>query len=176
MVRINFLRKIISVINSNSKLAEKYITTGKNFYNYGFIDTTHPHLVTIGNNVTIAIGAKILTHDASTKLALGYSKIGCVNIGNDVFIGANAIILPNVTIGSKVIVGAGSVVSKDVPDNSVIAGNPATLISTYDAYIEKHKELIKKSYIGTKAWKNMSESDRKAQKDRLIQDGFGFDL
>jgi maltose O-acetyltransferase len=56
---------------------------------------------------------------------LNYTKIGLVKIGDNVFIGAGSIILPNVKIGNNVIIGAGSIVTKDVPDNSLVAGNPA---------------------------------------------------
>lgn len=51
-----------------------------------------------------------------------------VSIGDDVWIGGGSIILPGVTIGCNVVVGAGSVVTKNVPDNVVIAGNPARII------------------------------------------------
>lgn len=51
-----------------------------------------------------------------------------INIGNDVWIGENAIILDGVTIGNGVIVGAGSVVTKDIPDYQIVGGNPAKLI------------------------------------------------
>ena len=51
-----------------------------------------------------------------------------VMIGDDVWIGANAVILPGVTIGKHCVVAAGAVVTKDVPDNSLIAGVPAKLI------------------------------------------------
>lgn len=56
------------------------------------------------------------------KKILGYSRVGRIDIGNDVFIGASSIVLPNVKIGDKVIVGAGSIVTKDIPDNSVVVG------------------------------------------------------
>ena len=49
-------------------------------------------------------------------------------IGNNVFVGSGSIILPGVTIGNNVIVGAGSVVRTDIPDDSVVTGNPATII------------------------------------------------
>lgn len=52
---------------------------------------------------------------------------GAIKIGNGVWVGAGAIILPGVTIGEKAIVGAGSVVTKDVPDFAVVAGNPACI-------------------------------------------------
>ena len=110
------------------------------------IDMGEPYLLSIGNNVTIT-GVKILTHDASTFKSLGYTKVGKVSIGSDVFIGYGTIILPNTTIGSKVIVGAGAVVAKDIPDNSVVAGNPGRIICTYDEYIEKNKKLLEQSPV-----------------------------
>lgn len=62
------------------------------------IDETYSFLISIGNNVTIT-GASVLCHDASTKKFLGYTKIGKVEIGDNVFIGRGAIVLPNSTIG-----------------------------------------------------------------------------
>jgi len=105
------------------------------------IDMGEPYLIEIGDNVTIT-NATLLTHDASTKKALGYTKVGRVSIGSDVFVGLGAIILPDTRIGSKVIVGAGTVVAKDIPDNSVVGGNPCKVICTYDDYIEKNKKTL----------------------------------
>lgn len=93
-------------------------------------------MVEIGDDVTIT-NSTILTHDASTKLDLDYSRVGAVKIGNRVFIGYGTIILPNVKIGNDVIIGAGSVVTKDVPDDSVAVGNPARVIGKRSEYIEK---------------------------------------
>lgn len=98
------------------------------------IDPQHCWLVSIGNNVTLAPRVHILAHDASTKRALGYTKIGLVTIGDNVFIGAGSIILPGVSIGSNSIIGAGSVVTKDVPEGVVAAGNPARVIKMVDEY------------------------------------------
>ncbi|HAB26474.1 MAG TPA: serine acetyltransferase, partial [Xanthomarina gelatinilytica] len=53
-------------------------------------------------------------------------------IGNDVTVGANVVIIGNITIGDHVVIGAGSVVVKDVPSNCVIAGNPARVIKTLE--------------------------------------------
>lgn len=106
------------------------------------IDMGEPYLLSIGDNVTIT-GVNILTHDASTKKCLGYSKVGRVSIGSDVFIGNGVIILPDTTIGNRVIVGAGSVVAKDIPDNVVVAGNPIRVICTYDEYMDKNREKMK---------------------------------
>lgn len=92
---IEGLRKRGVKIGSNCSISTKYIDDG------------HGFLISIGNNVTIAVNAVILAHDASTKPFIGYSKVGKVEIGNDVFIGANAIVLPNVSIGDRVIIGGG---------------------------------------------------------------------
>lgn len=171
------LKKRIMGRNANDQLVKNGMTVGANFHNYGSIDAGHPHLIRIGDNVTIAAGARILTHDASTKIALGYSKIGFVTIGNEVFIGADAIVLPNVTIGNKVIIGAGSVIARDVPDNSVVAGNPAKLLGTYDDYIEKNRQKMEKSYVGQKNWKEMTNEDRRQQREALSASGdYGFDI
>lgn len=115
-----------------------------------FIDEQYPWMLTIGSHVRITEGVKILTHDYSwsvLKLAdtpdkgivLGAS--GKVCIGNNVFIGMNAIITRNVTIGNNVIIGAGSIVTKDCKENSVYAGNPAKYIMSVDEYLNKRKEL-----------------------------------
>ena len=72
------------------------------------IDPGHCWLISVGDRVTLAPRVHILAHDASLKETLGYTKIGRVKIGNDVFIGANTTILPGVTIGDKVVIGANS--------------------------------------------------------------------
>ena len=72
----------------------------------------------MGDNCIISTNVKILAHDASTgRFAVHYSKVGCVNIGNNCFIGSGSIVLCNVNIGDNCIIGAGSVVSKDIPAN-----------------------------------------------------------
>lgn len=106
-------------------------------------DYGHCNLITIGNNVTIAPQAYLLAHDASTKKYLGYTKIGRIDIKDNAFIGARALIMPGVTVGENSIVAAGSVVTKDVKPNTVVAGNPAKEIMLKEEYINKNKELLK---------------------------------
>ncbi len=104
------------------------------------IDVSHTWLIEIGDDVTLAPRVHILSHDASTKKHLNFTRIGKVKIGNRVFIGAGAIILPGVSIGEDVVIGAGSIVSHDIPAGQVVAGNPAKIICTIDDFIQKKRE------------------------------------
>lgn len=108
------------------------------------IDSSHCWHIEIGDNVTIAPGVRILAHDASTKMHLGYTRIGQVKIGDNVFIGDRSIILPNVSIGDNTIIGAGSLVNKDIPSNVVAAGNPIQVIATLDDFVAKHREQMER--------------------------------
>jgi len=86
--------------------------------------------ITIGKGTMIATGVKILT-TAHDPRAMVMRKTGIhkpVTIGDEVWIGAGAIILPGVTIGDNALIGAGAVVTNDVGDNEVVAGNPARLV------------------------------------------------
>lgn len=142
-----------------------------------YIDGCHGRLVSIGDNVTIT-GARILTHDASTKKFIGYSKIGFVSIGNNVFIGNGAIILPGTTIGNNVIIGAGAVVASDVPDNSVIVGNPARRLCSCDDYIAKNKERLNSNdaFISDKLFCDRDEAEWQALIAEMQYKKFGFDI
>lgn len=124
---------------TTERLVSMGMQVGKNFkrLNGVILDPGHCWLIEIGNNVTMAPRVHILCHDASTKAFLNYTKIGRVTIGDNVFIGAESVVLPGVTIGSNVVIGANSTVTHDIPDNSVAVGNPAQIISTLDAYLEK---------------------------------------
>jgi maltose O-acetyltransferase len=130
---------------TTEELIKRGLTVGVDFkrLNNVIIDDSHANLITIGNNVTLAPRVHILAHDASTNNSLGKTRIGLVNIGNNVFVGAGSIILPGVTIGNDVVIGAGSVVSKSIPANSLVVGNPARVISSLDEYIQrKEAELL----------------------------------
>lgn len=124
-------------------LKKNGMKVGKNFnvQTNSIIDISHCFLISIGDNVTLAPRAHILAHDASTKNFIGYTKIGKVEIGNNVFIGAGSVILPNVKIGNNVVIGANSVVCKDIESNVVVAGNPAKVINTIDKYVDKYKSI-----------------------------------
>lgn len=94
-------------------------------YNVTIIDRT---FVTIGDCVMLAPNVVITTVNHPLDPQKRREHIGVaepITIGNDVWIGANAVILPGVTIGNNVVIAAGAVVTKDIPDNTLAAGVPA---------------------------------------------------
>ncbi|KAJ3029725.1 UNVERIFIED_CONTAM: hypothetical protein HDU68_011338 [Siphonaria sp. JEL0065] len=110
----------------------KNITLGRNVYmNFGctILDCNK---VEIGDNVLIAPNVSIYTAhhpiDPELRTEWGPELASPVKIGNDVWIGGHAIILPGVTIGDGVTIGAGSVVTKDVESRTVVVGNPARVV------------------------------------------------
>ena len=150
-------RKIRSLLNtirgeqSLSKLIRKGLIIGENptIMSGCIIDTSHCWHISIGDDVILAPRVHILAHDASTKTFLGYTKVADVKIGNRVFIGAGTIVLPGVSIGDDVVIGAGSIVSKNIPSNSLAAGNPAKVISTLAEYLQKQKdEMTEQNVFG----------------------------
>ena len=64
-------------------------------------------------------------------------KKGKISIGNNVFIGANSMVLYDVTIGNNVIIGAGSIVTKDIPSGVVCAGVPCKVVGEFEDFVKK---------------------------------------
>lgn len=120
---------------------------GKNVYYQGRKLPLYAELISLGDNVKIASRVNFITHsiihlmlnsvkdlDLPEKLQ---EQVGCIEVGDNVFIGAGTSILSNVRIGSNVIIAAESVITKDIPSNSVVAGVPAKVIETLDEYLIK---------------------------------------
>lgn len=130
------------------QLIEAGLVIGKAFSygRYCFFDPSFCFLISIGDNVTFSTRVHVLAHDASLKRTLGYSKVGKVIIGNNVFIGANTTILPGISIGDFSIIGAGSVVTKSIPAHEVWAGNPARRICSFEEYKKKIDVLYTNRY------------------------------
>ena len=179
---MKFIKELISKIRgeySTSKLKKMGMKVGKNFnrQNGVILDPSHCWLITIGDNVTLAPRVHILCHDASTKVFLNYTKIGKVTIGDNVFVGASSVILPNVKIGNNVIIGANSTITKDIPDNVVVAGNPACVICTLDEYLQRHKskmEVLPKYDISYTLHGNITAEKKQEQIDALESSGGGY--
>lgn len=105
----------------------------------------NPECVFIGSNVRMASNVTLITHDVVHKMLNNIpkwggdfeEKIGSINIGDNVFIGANTTIMYDVSIGNNVIIGAGSIVTKNIPDNSVCVGCPCKRIGSFDDFVKK---------------------------------------
>lgn len=174
---LNFLRARIRKILLEEIWLDDYLKRGMKIGKNSSIqpgvilDYSHCNLITIGNNVTIAPQAYLLAHDASTKRELGYTKIGRIDIKDNVFIGSRALIMPGVTIGEGSIVAAGSVVTRDVKPNTIVAGNPAREIISKEEYINKNKELLERnpkfSYDYSNACDKFSEEMKNEMKEKL---------
>ena len=135
---------------------------------YGEIDWgTEPWLITLGNNVHLTNDIRFINHDGGTLLFrdkvpdLEITKP--ITIGNNVYVGNNVLFLPGVTIGDNVIIGAGAVVTRNIPDNSVVVGVPARVIKTADEYFEKiQKESLHLGHL------------KYEEKDKALKEYFNY--
>jgi maltose O-acetyltransferase len=144
-------------------------------YPFG-LDSSHCWLIEFGDDVRFAPDVSIIAHDGSTHPFLGKTRIARVRLGNRVMVGAGTIILPGVVIGDDVLIGAGSVVSRDIPANSVAAGNPAKVLGTLEDYGARLKERVQRAPQFDRSWTvsgGITDSMKQEMLDRL-GDGEGF--
>lgn len=109
-------------------------------WNFG----TEPEMISFGDNVHVASGVTFINHDISVFMlrymepeTKFHARVGDIEIGNNVFVGANSTILYNVKIGNNVIIGAGSIVTKDIPNDVVATGAPCKPIGTFKDFRDK---------------------------------------
>lgn len=114
----------------------------------------YANLIRIGNNVEMAGNVTFLTHDVSHNILNRYKgttalreNAGCIEIGNNVYVGSKVVIYFNVKIGDNVIIAPGSVVETDIPSNSLVKGDPARVETSLDMLyaIRSMKEPYPKS-------------------------------
>lgn len=127
---------------------------GENCYYHTRDIPAEPYLLSIHNNVRIAANVRFITHDTISLVIDNIPKyyqehsrmkyyIGNIEVFDNVMIGANSTILYDVKIGPNAIVAAGSVVTKDVPPNTVVGGNPARVICTFDDFVNRRYNKLK---------------------------------
>ena len=131
--------------------------------------STEPYLIELGDHVAVAAGTEFITHDGATWVfeddVDGGGVFGKIVIGNNVFIGINCIILSNTSVGDNCIIGAGSVVRGQYPENSVIAGNPAQIVSKTGI-----QRMLSKQNPGLLKTRNLSYKE----KDKIVKEHFGI--
>jgi acetyltransferase-like isoleucine patch superfamily enzyme len=149
-----YFKLILANEYSRYKVYEKYLNVEfgsgvriLHFPRFG----SEPYLIKIGSNVTITRGVCFVNHDGGVGLFRkeypGLNVYGRIEVGDNVFIGLNSIILKGVRIGNNVVIGAGSIINKDIPDNVVVAGVPAKIVGDIENY--KQKALNNACYINT---------------------------
>ena len=117
---------------------------GNNCYFGPALLPLYPELIKLHNNVVIHGKSLLVTHDVVNvflKRAVsggdfGFNeRLGCIEVMDNVYIAIGARILPNVRINKNCIISADSVVTQDIPENSVVAGNPAKVIGRFDMFV-----------------------------------------
>lgn len=132
-------------------------------------EASNPKYIRIGNNVRIA-ESLFICNDGSVHVmnrAFGYKldRVGMIDIKDNVFIGHEAILLPDVTIGPNAIVAAGAVVTRDVPENSIVGGSPAKQIGRMDTYAERLKADMARLPWGHLIAQRAGEYDAEMEKE-----------
>lgn len=178
-----FCRKL-KIKSKNEKELEYRLNQGmrigKNCHLYSVetIDGGWPWLISIGDNVTVSTNVTILAHDASTNVVKCGTKLGRVDIGNNVFVGSGSIILCDTKVGNNVIIAAGSVVSHDLPSDGVYAGVPARRICSIEEYREKYVKLREErpNLSRIRAWDEWDEASEQEKQQMIsnLSDGIGF--
>jgi acetyltransferase-like isoleucine patch superfamily enzyme len=132
--------------------------------------SSEPYLIEIGDHVGIAHDTDFITHDGGIwcfrNEIIDGDIFGKIKIGNNVTIGAHCIILPNTVVGDDCIIGAGSVVRGKFPENSLIIGNPAKVVSSLNIL-----KFLYKQNPGLLKTKNLSASE----KTKAIKKHFNID-
>jgi maltose O-acetyltransferase len=143
-----------------------------------YLDPGHPWLITIGENAGLSPRVVVMVHDASMKRHMGHTRIARVVIGDRVFVGAGAIILPGTRIGDDSIVGAGAVVRGDIPPGSMVIGNPAKIVSDVKSVADWHRQAASQSPVwpheGWTIGRGITDARKRSQRQALAQGISGY--
>ena len=116
------------------------VTIGKKVYlgMFCFLDNLYPEYIYIDDNVSVNAGTMILTHFNPMKqyAPILKARVAPVVIHKKTIVAVRSVLLPGVSIGESAIVSAGSVVEKDVPDYTLVRGNPAKKVTDFEFLIK----------------------------------------
>lgn len=127
------------------------VKVGNNVYigNLVYFDGEFPHYITLEDEVSIGPSVLILAHSGASpfhqRTGIFHEGPKPVLIKHGAWLGSGCIILPGVTVGEGSIVAAGAVVSKDIPDYTTVAGNPARAVSKLPTPKEVRKKQLEES-------------------------------
>lgn len=137
--KVNWPVHFTSKVHSPEKIQKGILCDpGDNINNY--IQANNG--IIFGNNVELAPGVSIISSNHDGDNLKKHVKANPIIIGNNVWVGANTTILPEVHIGDNVIIGANSVVTKNIESNSIAVGNPCKVIKEKGSYKEDFSKLV----------------------------------
>ena len=160
--RLNIIKRLLK--GSFKCAIEEGLNCGKNVTVMGGANFgSEPYLITLKDNVRISNDVMFITHDGGNWVFrhkepyIDVNRFGKIVVDEYAFIGARATIMPGVHIGKNSVVATGAVVTKNVPDNSVVAGVPARKICDVSEYSEKMKNRMPEGWNVEEYKKNKRE-------------------
>jgi maltose O-acetyltransferase len=143
-----------------------------------YIDPGRPWLIRMGSQSGLSPGATVLTHDDSMRIQTGFTRIAPVEIGERVFVGAGATILPGTRIGDESIIAAGAVVSGEIPAGSIDAGHPGQVIATVKRAEAWQRQTLSRAPVwpmeGWSAGLGITEERKAEQREALAVKREGY--
>lgn len=137
------IKRILERLNPELYYRAIGVKIGKNCRIYRSSFGTEPYLISLGNHVHIGERVRFITHDGGAWVVReltgcsDWDYFGTIQIDDNVFIGNDVILLPNVHIGKNCVIGAGAIVTKNIPAGSIVAGVPARRIRSVEEYCRK---------------------------------------
>lgn len=162
----SLVKFILSFFRKPSKSKSPLYSIGNIKHHNSLVDTLIPQFVEIGDNFISAPGSIVLAHDASLYLHTGEYRCERTVIGDNVFLGANSVILPGITIGNGAIIGAGAIVTRNVEAFTVVAGNPAKYICHVNDYLEKCRQK-NTLYMAPNSFSRLKKGERISRENIL---------
>jgi maltose O-acetyltransferase len=141
-----------------------------------YIDGLNPWLISIGDYATLSPYVALITHDTSLVHHTGQSRLGRVVVGDRVYVGVGAILLPGTNIGADSVVGAGAVVHGEIPPGSLALGNPAKASPIKGAVAWQRASAARAPswpYEGSTTSSGITEAGKREQLEALAE-GVGY--